>query len=541
MESNEHLISEGVKVPDVNKVEKNDKLTLKVNSDTQKPKESDRNELIDKDQDQLIADEKTNDAKVENEKEKKAEIEKQKKVEADKQKKIDEEKKKEDEKKKKEEEKQKEEKKKEEEKKKKEEEKKIKEEKKKKEDEDKKKKAEEDQKKKEEEKKKKEDEKKKKEEEKKKKEEEKKKKEEEEKAKKEELAFLAQKMKFPIKPYKVSKSHSGKLLAALAKGKNLRPKVLLCPETDDITATIDLLDDKEEDQYKREEAEDKNFENNDKEDKIFQDNCKESSIQGNNDISDPMALFAGAEKVYIDQFYKLSDLFVICPLYFNYRISLQYSSSDDTAYHLFNTKEVSPLCSHNICANQAREIDINIFNFIVDPKNPLKTVQKFVTLKKGCRCAFGCFCACCSRPTFSVKTLSEEVGYIVEAMGCDPVIQVLDINKDLVYEVKTKYSDCGFCLRDQCCDARKCAKCQFIIYDKDKKSVGVLTKDHRSGKKVKPDYDQLTVVFPPDASCQEKVLLTCSALVIEYLYFQHMTNHKRCCGNPRFINSYQTY
>ena len=48
MESNEHLISEGVKVPDVNKVEKNDKLTLKVNSDTQKPKESDRNELIDK-------------------------------------------------------------------------------------------------------------------------------------------------------------------------------------------------------------------------------------------------------------------------------------------------------------------------------------------------------------------------------------------------------------------------------------------------------------------------------------------------------------
>ena len=505
MESNEHLISEGDKVPDVNKVEKNDKLTLKVNSDTQMPKESDRNELIDKDQDQLIADEKTNDAKVENEKEKKAEIEKQKKVEADKQKKIDEEKKKEDEKKKKEEEKQKEEKKKEEEK-------KIKEEKKKKEDEDKKKKTEEDQKKK-----------------------------EEEKKKKEELALLTQKMKFPIKPYEVSKSHSGKLLAALAKGKNLRPKVLLCPETDDITAAIDLLDDKEQDQYKREEAEDKNFENNDREDKIFQTNCKESSIKGNNDISDPMALFAGAQKVYIDQFYKLSDLFIICPLYFNYRISLQYSSSDDTAYHLFNTKEVSPLCSHNICANQAREIDINIFNFIVDPKNPLKTVQKFVTLKKGCRCAFCCFCACCSRPTFSVNSLCDEVGYIVEAMGCDPVIQVLDINKDLVYEVKTKYCDCGFCLRDHCCDARKCAKCQFIIYDKNQKSVGVLTKDHRSGKKVKPDYDQLTVVFPPDASCQEKVLLTCSALVIEYLYFQHMTNNKRCCGNPRFINSYQTY
>ena len=348
-------------------------------------------------------------------------------------------------------------------------------------------------------------------------------------------------MKAPIKPYLVSKSHSGKLLAALEKGKNLRPKVLLCPETDDITARIDLLDDNEENQYKREEVEDQNFENNEKEDQIFQKSCFESSIKDNNDISDPMALFAGAQKVYIDQFYKLSDLFVICPLYFNYRISLQYSSTDNAAYHLFNTKEISPLCSHNCCPNQAREIDINIFNFIVDPKSPLKKVQKFVTLKKGCRCALGCFCACCSRPTFSVDSLLEPLGYIVEVMGCDPVIQVQDINRDLVYEVKTKYSDCGFCLRDQCCDARKCAKCEFIIYDKDNKSVGVINKDHRSGKKVKPDYDQLIVVFPPDASCQNKVLLTCSALVIEYLYFQNMTNHKRCCGNPRFINSYQTY
>ena len=53
MESNA-LISEGDKVPDVDKLEKDDKLTLKVNSDKQQPKESDRNELIEKDKDQLI-------------------------------------------------------------------------------------------------------------------------------------------------------------------------------------------------------------------------------------------------------------------------------------------------------------------------------------------------------------------------------------------------------------------------------------------------------------------------------------------------------
>ena len=528
METKENLISEGDNnIPNVNKVE-NDKLTLKVKSETQNPKESDRNELI---QNDVFEKEKTKD-NADIEKEKKAEIEKQKKVEADKQKKLEEEKKKEEERKKEEEKKKKEEQKNEEEKKKKEE--------KQKKDEEEKKKKEEEKKKKEEEKKKKEEEKKKKEEEKKKKEEEeKKKKEEEEKKKKEE----EKKKKYPIIPYKVSKSHSGKLLAALSKKKNLRPTSLLCPETDDITSTIDLLDGNEEEQNKKEEAENKNFEDNEKEDKIFQGTCRDSSLTGDNNISDPIALFDGAEKAYIDQFYKLSDLFVICPLYFNYRISLEYkiNSSDYAAYHLFNTKEISPLCSHNCCANQARQIDINIFNFIVDPKYPSKTVQKFIKLKKNCRCALGCFCACCSRPTFSVETVCDQIGYIVEAMGCNPVIQVLDINKDVIFEVKARYCDCGFCLRDQCCDARACAKCAFFIYDTKNNSVGTITKDHRSGKKVKPDYDQLAVVFPAEISCQNKILLTCSALVIEYLYFQHMTNVKRCCGNPKYINSYQTY
>lgn len=54
-----------------------------------------------------------------------------------------------------------------------------------------------------------------------------------------------------------------------------------------------------------------------------------------------------------------------------------------------------------------------------------------------------------------------------------------------------------------------------------------------------PDYDQLKVVFPPgDTSCQNKILLVCAALVLEYLYFQNFSNTKRCRGAPRFLNAY---
>ena len=75
----------------------------------------------------------------------------------------------------------------------------------------------------------------------------------------------------------------------------------------------------------------------------------------------------------------------------------------------------------------------------------------------------------------------------------------------------------------------------FMLYPH---KYGTIHKDHKSGKKMRPDYDQLKVVFPPDISCQDKILLLCASLALEYLYFQNFTNMKRCSGAPRFLNSY---
>ena len=77
----------------------------------------------------------------------------------------------------------------------------------------------------------------------------------------------------------------------------------------------------------------------------------------------------------------------------------------------------------------------------------------------------------------------------------------------------------------------------LLFKTKKKNNLGKIIKDHRSGKKTKPDYDQLVVVFPPNSSCQQKILITCATLALEYLYFQKMTNLKRCSGNPKFINT----
>ena len=172
------------------------------------------------------------------------------------------------------------------------------------------------------------------------------------------------KEKLPIVPYKVSASYQGDLIQSLKKDSKLRPKTLLAPDFDDITRDIGELDEEEKQKNMQEKLEDMNVEEKEREDKTFLNKYKESSMSGNTFLQDPMALFSGAQKAYIDQFYQLSDLFVICPLYFNYRISLEYCTSQNqeakgkggkkefTAYHLFNTKEISPACSHNCLSNQ---------------------------------------------------------------------------------------------------------------------------------------------------------------------------------------------
>ena len=53
-----------------------------------------------------------------------------------------------------------------------------------------------------------------------------------------------------------------------------------------------------------------------------------------------------------------------------------------------------------------------------------------------------------------------------------------------------------------------------------------------SGKKRKPDYEQVEVTFPINASCQDKCLILSSCIFIEMLYFQNISNKNRCHGNP---------
>lgn len=350
-----------------------------------------------------------------------------------------------------------------------------------------------------------------------------------------------EKVREPIFPYKVGDSYQDKLMAALKKQGKIRPTTVLEEEIVDRTEADEILIQKEEARKKKLKYEIENALTIEKDENLEMQKYKEYSLNGQTLLQDPLALLYNAKKLYIDQYYKISDFFVLCPLYYNYRISVQYS--DDTPpYFLFQTNEISPSCGHTFCSNQSRAIKINIDNFIIkdeksnENSDDEKLTQTFLYIRKAFRCAVSCFCGCCSRPTFYVESPYGKFGKIVEKRTIgDPILEVFDINDDLIYIISCKGCACGFCCADTCCGSQKCANCEFFIFD-EKKSVvlGRIFKNHRFGKKMAPDYDQIEVDFPEECSCQNKALLLSGALAITYLYYQHNSNSNRCCGNPEY-------
>ena len=345
-------------------------------------------------------------------------------------------------------------------------------------------------------------------------------------------------------PYQLDPTYKSRLIDALKKKGRKRLITLFEPEFVDITKS-------EKEQLKMENEYDKKIkrersqqeEEDKKREKELKQKEKEDdynlipeqvNLQNNQifrTLEDDLAKFGPATKAYIDQYYKISDMFVCCPLYYNYRISLQY---DKDAYFLFDTKEYSPVCSHDCCPNQARTFDMEIRSYSIDEKMIRK---RFATINKPYRCACSCCCACCSRPTLNVKINggSNYIGKVVEIRTlCTPTLYIFNKADNWKWKISGSCSQCGYCCKDLCCGM--CNNCTFQIYppgeDPDAKAVGIINKVKMSGKKRKPDYEQVEVTFPGTASCQDKVLIVSACLFIEMLYFQNISNKNRCHGNP---------
>ena len=322
-------------------------------------------------------------------------------------------------------------------------------------------------------------------------------------AKEKERLKLQKKIAEAEVPYLLDPTYKSRLLDTLKKKGRKRLNTLFEPEVVDITKSEKEQKKMEEDEEKRIENERKLQEIEDiKRDKELERQELEElnqintiNINTNNNINnnnnnifrtleDDLAKFGPAQKAYIDQYYKISDMFVCCPLYYNYRISFQYEDKGD-AYYLFDTKEYSPVCSHDCCPNQSRTFDMELRSFSLDEKLIRK---RFATLNKPFRCACSCLCACCTRPTLNVNINggTEFLGSVVEIRTlCTPTLYIYNKADVWKFKITGSCSQCGYCCKDLCCGM--CNNCNFEIYppgdNPDEKPVGFIKKTKFSGKK----------------------------------------------------------
>lgn len=237
------------------------------------------------------------------------------------------------------------------------------------------------------------------------------------------------------------------------------------------------------------------------------------------DLNDPYVALKFCAKAYIDQYYRLADLFVCCALKYRYKISLGFDKEGKDVFNLFNTRDESSSCQNDCCPNQSRSMDIYVDN--VRPENG--QIQTFAELMKPCRCGLSCFCSCCTRP--KLKVMNVHKGELMGRIEDKPTMCSPEI--DIYYERNRNPS---YIMVDGCCQCLNSTDIEIYKGDDvDRKNLlGKVTRTLVPGDKYKPDVEHMEILFPIEAGPVEKFLIISGGLFFFYLHYQRLSTSKRC-------------
>jgi len=131
----------------------------------------------------------------------------------------------------------------------------------------------------------------------------------------------------------------------------------------------------------------------------------------------------------------------------------------------------------------------------------------------------------------TVNSGSDYFGKVFEPFNCcDPLFYVYDKSDTLKWKVHTEYCQCGIYCRNGC---GKCSDVTFPIYSGDKtifdhgnSSEGFIKKRFAGFQEIVSDADTFEIVFPVNATPQERLNLIGTVLMIDYLYYEDNGNDK---------------
>jgi len=224
----------------------------------------------------------------------------------------------------------------------------------------------------------------------------------------------------------------------------------------------------------------------------------------------------GRDGIFIKQKMELTEVMTGCEGENTYYVYPLSKDGEKKGKKLFKCKEKSGCCARQCLSGECRPFILKIN--LDDDDEDLDT-SPFLLINRECACT----CYCCNRPEITVTLVedgkNEYLGKIREPFTCcNIVLDIHDKDNNIKYNVNGSCCQCGL----HCKGPSDC--CQVIDFELkipsgdtvagiQKKSVGCLQASIS-------DADNFAVHFPANCTKEEKALIMCATLFLDFRHFE---------------------
>jgi len=182
---------------------------------------------------------------------------------------------------------------------------------------------------------------------------------------------------------------------------------------------------------------------------------------------------------------------------------------------LFKAKEKSNFFAQQCMTGSCRPFQLQLK---LDDDDERLDGESFLVLDRPCKCT----CLCFNRPEISVTCVEdgkdEHIGKVKHIWQCCGIsLELYDNNGNLKYLVQASCLQWGVHCRKQCC-------CEVVDFDIKSPSGEIVSTLHKKGvdcaKSIISKADNFSVLFPQNATKEDKALIMSSVLLLDYRYFE---------------------
>jgi len=220
--------------------------------------------------------------------------------------------------------------------------------------------------------------------------------------------------------------------------------------------------------------------------------------------------------IFIKQKMDLAELMTGCEMANTYYVYPLSKDGDKKGKKLFKCTEKSGCCAKQCMSAECRPFQLKIN---LEDESEELDAEPFLLLDRPCKCT----CYCFNRPEITVTYVedgkNEYIGKITDPFNCcNIVLDIHDKNGNIKYKVDGSCCQIGM----HCKGPFEC--CETIDFDIKIPSgdtvAGLQKKSPGCLKAMISNSDNFSVHFPANATKEDKALLMCAVLFLDFRYFE---------------------